>query len=137
MERIVVAVDDSEPSTRAAAAAERIAARVDFEVVVVHVLEVVYSGAAVWTPDMSESQAKELVEGIAAGMTGRGIRARGVVCEAPQGRVAKELLDVAADEEAEVVVVGSRGRSRLESVVLGSTAYRMVHLAKRPVLLVP
>jgi nucleotide-binding universal stress UspA family protein len=136
VERIVVAVDGSEPSTRAAAA-ERIAARVDFEVVVVHILEVVYSGAAVWTPQMSERQAGELIEGIAREMTGRGLRARGVVREATPGRVAKELLDVAAEEEAEVVVVGSRGQSRLESVVLGSTAYRIVHLADRPVLIVP
>ena len=135
--RIVVAVDGSEPSTRAAAMAERIAARVDFEVVVVHILEVVYSGAAVWTPDTTEAQARELVEGAAGGMTARGIQARGVVREAPQGRVAKELLDVARQEEAEVVVVGSRGRSRLESALLGSTAYRIVHLSERPVLIVP
>jgi nucleotide-binding universal stress UspA family protein len=137
VERIIVAVDGSEPSMRAAAAAERIAARVGFEVVVVHILEVAYSGAAVWTPEMSEGQARELVEGIARGMTGRGLRARAVVREATPGRVAKELLDVAAQEEAEVVVVGSRGQSRLESVVLGSTAYRIVHLADRPVLIVP
>jgi nucleotide-binding universal stress UspA family protein len=48
------------------------------------------------------------------------------------------LLGALADEyEAELIVVGRRGVSRLEAVVLGSVSNDTVREARRPVLVVP
>jgi nucleotide-binding universal stress UspA family protein len=135
--RILVGVDGSDPSTRAVEVAAELAARVDSEVLVVHVLRVVYSGASVWTPEMSGAQAKEVVEEAVQTIQKRGVTVRGEVLEAPERQVAKEVLNVAEAEGARLIVIGTTGRSRLESFVLGSTAYRIVHLADRPVLIVP
>lgn len=53
-------------------------------------------------------------------------------------RAIAEALDAeAAARKAGVVVVGSRGRSTLRQVVLGSTAVAVLHHAHRPVLVAP
>ncbi|MDQ2051411.1 universal stress protein [Natronolimnohabitans sp. A-GB9] len=47
-----------------------------------------------------------------------------------------EILAVADDCDADVIVVGARGRSEFRRKLLGSTADRVVRLADRPVLVV-
>jgi len=49
---------------------------------------------------------------------------------------ANALSDIAARRKARMIVVGSYGESPLKGAVLGSTAYRLVHLAETPVLVV-
>lgn len=56
---------------------------------------------------------------------------------APAGRgVAAALTALAAEHRAAVVVVGSRGRSAVREIVLGSVAMATLHHAQRPVLVV-
>lgn len=57
-----------------------------------------------------------------------GRRARGV---------AASLVAAADDHGAAVVVVGSRGRSAIREIILGSVAMGTLHLSHRPVLVVP
>lgn len=49
----------------------------------------------------------------------------------------RAILDVADEKGAEAIVLGARGRSGLESAVLGSVSYGVVHNSARPVLVVP
>ncbi|GAA4880646.1 universal stress protein [Actinomycetospora straminea] len=51
--------------------------------------------------------------------------------------VANALDAAAAERDAGVVVIGSRGRSALREMVLGSTAMAVLHHVHRPVLVVP
>jgi nucleotide-binding universal stress UspA family protein len=46
------------------------------------------------------------------------------------------ILQVAEDRAANVVVVGSRGRSALRSVLMGSVSNGVLHHSNRPVLIV-
>lgn len=55
-----------------------------------------------------------------------------VVAEGPPGRV---LLDAAAD--ADLLVVGSRGRGGFAGLLLGSTSHQVVSHAHCPVVVVP
>lgn len=50
--------------------------------------------------------------------------------------VARTLLALAAQHDADAVVVGSRGLGGLKSRVLGSTSKALLHDAHRPVLVV-
>jgi nucleotide-binding universal stress UspA family protein len=50
------------------------------------------------------------------------------------GRVLDELAD---EYEADLIVVGRRGVSRLEAIVLGSVSNDTVRESRRPVLVVP
>jgi len=63
-----------------------------------------------------------------------GVRARVAVVQA---RPAEALLQVAEENDASLVVVGSYGESPLRSALLGSTPHKLLHLSARPVLVVP
>ena len=46
------------------------------------------------------------------------------------------IVDDAIEHDADVIVMGSRGRSDLAGFILGSTAHKVIHLTDRPVLIV-
>ena len=47
------------------------------------------------------------------------------------------LVELAAQLDARVIVVGTRGESPLRGALLGSTPHKLMHLSDRPVLVVP
>lgn len=59
------------------------------------------------------------------------------LAEASRGSTWSTILDVAAEREAELVVVGARGHSRVRSLLLGSVSNGIVHHARLPVLVLP
>ena len=46
------------------------------------------------------------------------------------------IVDFASENEARLIVIGSRGRSELTSFLLGSTSHRVLHFAPCDVLIV-
>lgn len=52
------------------------------------------------------------------------------------GHAVRDILKLAADLNAELLVIGGTGHSAFYERMLGSTAARVVHLAKCPVLVV-
>lgn len=54
--------------------------------------------------------------------------------EVLQGTPADAILELARDRNADLIVVGSRGRGRITGTVLGSVSTAIVHRADRPVL---
>lgn len=52
------------------------------------------------------------------------------------GRPARVLADVADREDADMVVVGRRGRGGIAELLLGSVSHELTHHCHRPVLLV-
>lgn len=75
----------------------------------------------------------------AAGFDARPVAPRALAraVERDTATVWRAVLATADEEDAEVIVLGSRGRSGLTSILLGSVSYGVVHHAARPVLIVP
>jgi nucleotide-binding universal stress UspA family protein len=46
-------------------------------------------------------------------------------------------VDAAKTDGADVIIMGCRGRSELSALVLGSTAFKVLHATDRPVLIIP
>lgn len=63
-----------------------------------------------------------------------GFEARGRVVK---GKTWRTICDVAAQLDAEPIVLGARGLSRVQSALLGSISSAVVAHASRPVLVVP
>ena len=65
------------------------------------------------------------------------IPATGEVREALDKGIGDALIDVAKSHQAGLIVLGTRGRSNVKSVLLGSVAHEVVGKSTVPVLVVP
>lgn len=138
---IVVATDFSDAAAAGEAQALRFASRFAAELVFVHVavestlygegvfgmadVRAVYEAARRWATGRLEERVAAAKE---AGLRARAALRVGVPHE--------EIVRAAAEEKAEMVVVGTHGRSGLDRVLLGSVAERVVRLTPCPVLTV-
>jgi nucleotide-binding universal stress UspA family protein len=61
----------------------------------------------------------------------------GAVVKVAMGRAYREILRVASDVHADLIVMGARGRGGLPLAPLGSTTQQVVRAASCPVLTVP
>lgn len=101
-------------------------------------LEVVHAGFArevaleALAPGLLASERSVLDEAVArARGLAPGVAVSGRLCEPPAGAAL-----VAASEGAELLVVGSRGLSRLDEITLGSVSSECAHHAHCPVVIV-
>jgi nucleotide-binding universal stress UspA family protein len=133
--KIIVAIDFTETSARAARAAVGLAKNLGAEVVLVHVIA---AGSDINTPDESdgdeirvgiETQLKELCATLATG----GVEVDwGVV----NGTPADELAKFARLWNGDLIAVGTAGRTGISRVVMGSVADKLVRFSPVPVLVV-
>jgi nucleotide-binding universal stress UspA family protein len=135
-EKLLVAVDHSESTERVLAAARDLASLSSAEVWVLHLREreVMPRAGLIATETTDEATAN--VDAAVAKLTQAGVKAHGVVRNTIYGYAAREIVEDAKAHDVSVIVMGSRGRSDLAGLVLGSTAHKVIHLADRPVLVV-
>ncbi len=134
-ERILLPVDGSEHSRRAVTVAGDLARRYGAEVVVLHARE----HELTWGADIdieSAEEARRLIDDVVRELKDAGTNVRGEVVRVPLGDVPRAILDVAEAEDAGLIVMGTRGLSDWERLLLGSVAHKVVHLAHVPVLVV-
>jgi nucleotide-binding universal stress UspA family protein len=79
---------------------------------------------------------RRLVTDIVSGLIALAVNARPELRTAPRGQVAAEIAAAAAEHAADLVVLGSRGRSDLGGLLLGSVGHRVLERVRCPVLLV-
>jgi nucleotide-binding universal stress UspA family protein len=138
---IVVGVDRSEPSLAALGAAADIAGVTGAAVSVLEVLEYVPPfplGPAAAVTSRGEETALDVTRALLE-VEVREIRDRGVATQVVvrSGEPAPTLLEVAADVDADLVVVATRGRRDPAQPPLGSVALTVVNRARRPTLVIP
>ena len=134
--KIVVGYDGSDGAKAALDAAVGLAKQLSGKVLVTYAFggPKQYSGAPL-TPrkTLREMGAKVLEEAVARfGQSGVAVEPILVDDNAYQG-----LMSVADQHDAMMIVVGTHGESLISAVLLGSTAYRLVHTSTKPVLVVP
>ena len=105
---------------------------------VIHVVEklvgprVAGQNASMNAPEMEAKAKRQAHE-----MSDQGIDVKVHIRIGRAGEIAHVISEIAAESDADVIVVGTRGHSAVVSAVIGSVAQRLLHVAERPVLAVP
>jgi nucleotide-binding universal stress UspA family protein len=139
--RIVVGVDGSEPSAAALAWAIEMARGMHAEIVAVFGLDVPVDlslgfapvSAAMYQPEWRATLKRMLEDEWTAPLKESGLPQR-VLLE--DGRPASVIIDVADAVDADIVVVGRRGKGGVAELLLGSVSHEVALHCRRPVLLI-
>jgi nucleotide-binding universal stress UspA family protein len=133
---IVVGVDQSGHADHAVQTVAKIAAETKDKVVVFHGVVVHQAKGSPFTTE-SRDEAQHLVDRYVAQLAEAGISATGDIHRELEIGIGGALIDVAQSHQAGLIVVGTRGRSDIVSMLLGSVAHEAVHKSPLPVLVVP
>src|SRR5579862_7849781 len=84
----------------------------------------------------------QILEELAQTTLERGVELAREAGFVPEGRLIRgkpwsAICEAARDLDAEAIVMGARGLSRVQSVMLGSVSFAVLAHAKRPVLVIP
>jgi nucleotide-binding universal stress UspA family protein len=142
MPRIIVATDGSPSANRALDAAAKLAKNDGSDLLIVTV------GGAISGPELMrlagiqgdlsavlETAARAILDRARKRALRSGLSA--VQVQARWGDPAEVLIGLAKRENADLLVVGRRGRSRLSGILLGSVSQKLTSLAPCKVLVVP
>jgi len=138
--RVLVAVDASEPAKWAVRVGERLAKAVGGEVVLLHVINPLSSippeMAVTWEIERIRGALRQTADALLAAARERIGRSPHVEQLVREGEAGDEIVAAAREWDATLVVMGTRGRGRLASFLLGSTADEVVRRAHCPVVTV-
>jgi nucleotide-binding universal stress UspA family protein len=134
---VLLAVDVARHVSAAAKMTRELSNDTGDKVVVLHVHEIAVGRFGAMRADCAEGEGERLVADIVADLKATGIDAVGDVREARYEHVSKKILAAADEHDARIIVIGSRGRTDVPNLPLGSVSHRLLHLVRRPVLIVP
>jgi nucleotide-binding universal stress UspA family protein len=139
---IVCGVDDSNDASAALRVAAELARRLGLRLVVAHVTHTAIAGPQLAPAGRVPMLAEQVESGLEAGRRlvnamVAAERLSDVDERVVYGFPAERLAELADDEAAELIVVGSRGRGALKAAFLGSVSRELIGVASCPVLVVP
>lgn len=141
--RILVGIDGSDSANRAVDFAARMAKDLHADL---HIVHVIAGPVQLDTPelarqehltigDIDEGLARDLLK--AACHRAEVLGAASPKVSALNGDVSEQMIALAGANPTEAIVLGKRGRGRLQGLVLGSVSQKVVCLAPCPVIVVP
>jgi nucleotide-binding universal stress UspA family protein len=137
VKKIMVAVDGSAASIHAAKKALELSKALMAEVILIHVTPPTILPGDVPIAPIAELREAELARGesilndVKRTLEGARLKTMNLL-----GSPAEVVADAAIDENVDLVIVGNKGRSAVSRVLLGSVADRLVHICKKPVMVV-
>jgi len=143
MKKILIATDGSDTSKRAVLVGIDMARRADGSIIAIYVVDVsrishlpgyaMIPGIKEKIIGLMEEEGKQ-----ATGFAEDRAREANVPCHKiiSQGNPSQELLRLSRDLEADLLILGSRGRTGVEKYILGSVAEKVVLQSEVPVLLI-
>jgi nucleotide-binding universal stress UspA family protein len=137
--KVIWATDGSEAADRGLPYAKTVAAESGAPLVVVYCEEFTLPGKGGGSVPVhaNEEELEAKVAQQVAGLVGDGIAATLESARSRVGGAAHVIADTAVREQADLIVVGTRGHTPLAGLLLGSVTQRLLHIAPCPVLAVP
>ena len=137
MKKILIATDGSETARAAIEAGVELAAENHADIVFVHVTSLLELAPETNAPEAPERIPRTETDAALCEAVERA-REHGITAnpELLIGYAPKQIVRLARDIDADLIVVGSRGLGRVKSAVLGSTSREVLAKADRPVMVV-
>jgi nucleotide-binding universal stress UspA family protein len=133
---IVLALDGSEGSKRTLPMAAELARHDGAKIVLAHVEErMIGKGAGPVHADEDQVQAE--IRKQARELSADGIETSIQMRTTTFGGPGQQIEEIAEEVGADLIVTGTRSYSAATGLILGSVTHRLVHIARRPVLVVP
>ncbi len=133
--RIVCAVDFTDSSMRALRHAISMAQEADAALTVVHVIEIPADGHEMPALDGYVAEAQTTARARLSSAIPEEVRAYCTIDTVmPLGKPYREILRVANERKANLLVIGVHGRGAIDRMLFGSTAQQLVRMASCPVL---
>jgi len=130
---ILAAIDGSTYSQKALPTAIEVAQKFDGDVFVLHVSEHDRAGAPVFSLE-TPAEGKCMVADAVKTVRDAGITAEGELRDVAAGHVAKAIVETASAHAIDLIVMGSRGLSDVQGLLLGSVTHKVMQLVDVPVL---
>jgi nucleotide-binding universal stress UspA family protein len=134
---ILLATDGSEHAQRALPLAVGLARTYDAKVVLAHIDERIVAKGDMPPGHPDEERIKQDVKQTADQLASEGVETSVEFDAVVLGGPAPAIVEIADRVGADLIVTGTRGRSALAGLLVGSVSHRLLHLAHCPVLVVP
>ncbi len=136
--KIVWATDGSEAADRTLPLVKQLEAATGAELLVVHCEELMMAAKAGRVAvHADEDELKLKIKRQVSELSQGGVLVTLQMGTASAGGAAHVIADAAREQQAELIVVGTRGHTALAGLLLGSVTQRLLHIAPCPVLAVP
>ena len=138
--KILIPIDFSNYSLQALEYAKAIAEKFDAEIILLNVVEPVMFIADITMGQInipsiesemlqkSEEKMKDIVDGLKGNFKVSGI--------VKLGKPDKEIIDLANSEKVDLIIIGTHGHSKVEHLLFGSTAEKVIRKSNCSVLIV-
>jgi nucleotide-binding universal stress UspA family protein len=130
---VLVALDGSDYSQTALPTAIEIARKFGSDLYVLHVAEHDRGRSVVYSEE-SPTEATQLVGKAVKVALDAGVAAKGELRDVGAGHVARAIVEVAQANDIDLIVMGSRGLSDIEGLLLGSVTHKVMQLTHVSVL---
>jgi len=134
---ILLGVDALHYAPEAAEMAKELCHSADDKVIVLHVHEFAVGRFGRMQVDCPEDEAEKLMTSIRTGLADAGIKVEAEIRETHVGTIARTIIEAADHHDAWAIVLGSAHNHDLPHLPFGNVSLKVLHLAKRPVMVVP
>ena len=138
-QKVLIAVDGSEDSVRVAEYGVNLSTQLGASIAVVLVVDtskVDNEGKSGRLPQEQiaklKTEAEEIIDGLA-----KQININKFERFLPEGKASKGIVSTASDWEADLIIMGTQGKTGVKRLILGSTAENTIRLSSIPILIVP
>jgi nucleotide-binding universal stress UspA family protein len=134
---IIWATDGSETADVALPFAKELAERDHGVLLVVHAKEILIGRGGGYPVVADEEDVEQKLVRQTDALRKEGLDATFKLVSEPAHDAASMIAEVARDQEADAIVLGTRGHSTIAGLLVGSVTHRLLHIAPCPVLAVP
>lgn len=134
---ILLTVDALHYAPEATEMAKELCHSPDDKVTILHVHEFAVGRFGRTRVDCPEGEAERLLTSIRTDLAEAGIDAETEIRETEVGHIPRTIIEAANQHDARIIVLGSARSTDLPLIPFGSVSLKVLHLAKRPVIIVP